>query len=198
MKNTAGFLDLLAAAYLQKPNPQIINAVAAMSGRTKPESLAMVRLEHAELFLIPGTSRYVPPYESLIREGRLGGEAAAQTRRIFSDAGFDIKSLDADPHLTKTNLHDHLGFGLAFTSAQLWRSMLASDQSGDCLRTACEFFKQKIATWAPEYGRRLADLALTKHFADLGRFTAGLDDLIPELCRNRKYHRIVFQKPVPA
>jgi TorA maturation chaperone TorD len=155
-------------------------------------------MEHNELFMVPGTPRYAPPYESLIREGRMGGKATSQARDIFSSAGFDIKTLDAEPHLSTKKHHDHLGFGLAFTSAMLWRSMLRPSEAVFCMRTACEFFEQRIAPWAPEYGRRLAGLALTKHFADLGQFTAGLDKLVPELCRDRKHHKSFSREPVPA
>jgi len=182
MQATARHLELMARAYLCEPDKHLLRSVAALSGRNTPEPQALVLLDREELLLAPGAPRYVPPYESLVREGRLNGKAVELSRQTFVSAGFDLDALNADPRFYPTAQADHLGYALAFTAHMLRNAFARQDKAENFMRTACAFFKTRIITWAPEYGRRLAELAKTKHYADLGRMTAHLDRMTHQIC----------------
>ena len=166
---------VLASLYLKQPDPSL---VAAASQALADPSLAddshrEIKEDYNALFLVPLPPKYLPPFESAQRQGRLGGHLSRQIGSIYAAAGFDPQGLSVDAHWLSQPLPDHLGFELAFLGAVILHA-----QEGPLARVFLEmaqaFHHEHVRPWIERYGQRLESAAQTKIYQALGRATAGL------------------------
>lgn len=172
-------LDGLAVLYLREPLPALLEAAVSLfpelgsPGETSPE--AALRDYH-DLFFVPVSGRYLAPFESVQREGRLGGPLTHGVASIYRLTEFDPRALDVSPHWLYQDLPDHIGFELAFISALLRNTQELSDAEAEpFIYTARYFWHHHLSRWGHAFGERLADRAATPFYRGLGRLTASLE-----------------------
>lgn len=135
----AGAYEFLAGIFLKKPSPEILselNAWAQTSGDSQIQSLLTKILkkdpclenleqEYYDLFFVPVSGRFVPPFESAItgalREegkttkfGSFWGTETVEIAHLYERTGFQPNQLVIFGPLRELNLLDHLGFELSF------------------------------------------------------------------------------------
>jgi TorA maturation chaperone TorD len=126
----------LANIFLQEPSPDRIQeqirslqSILEESGEDHNavgcESLESLRQEFFDCFFVPTSGRYVPPYESAVREynsgnpgrfGKLNGPAARHVEKCWENTGFNSRMLKIFEPLHEVSLPDHVGIELAFMS----------------------------------------------------------------------------------
>ncbi|WP_243438545.1 molecular chaperone TorD family protein [Fundidesulfovibrio soli] len=165
MEDAAGLARLFdagAALLLKRPSHGLLEAASLAlpclaEPMLEPDALPLALEDWSDLFFSPRSGRYLPPLESVFREGRLGGEAAWSARQAYEAAGFEPARLDMDPLWRAIPHPDHLGFELAFVSALL---RCADDDAAGAAAlhaTARAFHAERIAPWAGAYGLRLGE-----------------------------------------
>lgn len=168
-------LDVMAILYLKTPSVEAVQVMSGLGGDDESmEGFDRVRLEYHELFLGSESGKYIPPYESLYRDGRLRGANCVRVGEIFAQEGFDPAHLEAEEHWKLVGAPDHLGFELAFLSALLRSAELPATDSEAYKSMAHTFHAEHIATWAGAYGALLLDTARTVTYKTLGRLTTAV------------------------
>ncbi|MFP5239272.1 MAG: molecular chaperone TorD family protein [Acidobacteriota bacterium] len=175
----ARLFDAGAALLLRRPDQALLEAAAAIlpchaAPMLEADALPLALEDWSDLFFSPRSGRYLPPLESVFREGRLGGEAAQEAARAYAGAGFEPARLDMDPLWRAIPHADHLGFELAFVSALL--RCAAEDSAGGAalLATARTFHAARVAPWVGAYGHKLADAARSPLYRAAGALLAKL------------------------
>jgi TorA maturation chaperone TorD len=115
-----------------------------------------------------------PPYESVVREGRLLGDTTAAVAVAYAEAGFGAVLPDAGPA-------DHLAAELRFLALLAYRereAWLAGDQGGasDWLERTARFLDEHLLVWLPDHGAAIARAAREPFYAAAAR-------LAVEACR---------------
>ena len=122
-----------AGLFLQEPSPEKVpeqrRIIQAILGETDgtgwdadglPGSLCQ---EYFDCFFVPTSGKYVPPYESALREyspdrprrfGKLSGPSACHVQQCWDETGFDPKELVFFEPLQENHFPDHIGLELAF------------------------------------------------------------------------------------
>jgi TorA maturation chaperone TorD len=161
--------DAAAALLLKRPEPDLIRQAAALFGRTwdKGERL-LAEEDWRDLFFVPTSGRYLPPFESAFREKRLGGLLAASVLADYQTAGFEPCALAVDPLWLAVPGPDHLGVELAFVSALKSGAARDPEAAPGLMASAARFHAAHLAPWAGDYGRELARAARSAVYRDLG------------------------------
>lgn len=146
-----------------------LRCVAAASARD-PERVTALAIEFTRL--LGGLSEHsgAPPIESVAREHRLLGDAAAAVAVAYADAGFPEPFPEAGPS-------DHLATELRFLSlccyeeAEAWKR---ADRVAALawLERESAFLNDHVAAWAPEYCLELANRADDAYYAIVARLIA--------------------------
>jgi len=161
--------EFLASWFLKEPSSELINAlntaiselkmiVPAEEGLTELQkflqnyqsgqlSLSEVQQAYYDLFFVPSSGSFVPPFESAIQNygenpgkfGDLMGYHTVQVAASYEEIGFNPHLLDIFPPLKQINFPDHLGFELAFMSS------LASSEGN--LIVQSEFLTNHLSIW---------------------------------------------------
>lgn len=154
----------------------LLRAVAA--ARRGADTLALCA-EHARLWGgISPTYGPPPPYESIVREGRLPGDATTAAAAAYVEAGLDPEVPEAGPA-------DHLGVELRFVAQCCVQEALArraSDMNAVAAWVARQqaFLDDHLLVWAPAHCAAVAAAAND----DYHRTIAQLIPLACELDRN--------------
>lgn len=169
--------DLLAALYLREPDDAMLAALATAlpdGEAVDPSDSGALRQEYYDLFVVPVSGRYLPPYESAQRDNRLWGPLTHRVTELYTVTGFDPTALTVSPVWRAQRIPDHIGYELAFFSALLHsRSSRASDaEAADQLIDY--FWEQHLLSWVPAYGRQLLERARTPLYRRLGALTVEL------------------------
>jgi len=184
----ARLLDFVASLYLRSPDTEVVEACMAAApvfgellkneelsrlmlqvGGTDIESL---RGDYHDLFFVPVSGHYLPPYESAQREGRLQGTHTHEVDAIYGATGFDFRELTVDPHWLAQGIPDHIGFEMAFVSALLCSQVEGSSEESASLAETTEYFvQQHLGLWAADYGHKMAQQAETPLYQGLGLLT---------------------------
>lgn len=152
-------MDIAAALYLQEPD----------------EGSDQERQEYFDLFFVPVSGRYLPPFESAQREQRLWGSNTYHAAAIYQAVGFTLASLSFSPHWGTILAPDHIGVELAFASSLLRQCEQAGKaQRKDLERLLKHFAQQHLLSWQDEYGRSVAEKAKTDRYVSLGHLTQGI------------------------
>ena len=174
--STAEILDILAALFLQFPTMDHVKAlndvIPLLTERLEIANPPLLQASDTavreylqdvyDMFLVPVSGHYLPPYESAQRAGRLQGPITWQVHQIYKETGFDIHSLHVDPVWRTQHMPDHIGYELAFLSALLQVHEPALEPVFD------DFVKQHVLSWMPEYGKAVNRLADTPYCQWMG------------------------------
>jgi len=149
-------LAAAAALTLCSPTAETVEILGAAAGRKLNADEA--RQNFYDVFCIPQSGRYVPPYAHVLRQAQQqgeywhfppprhdGGDEAASWYRIV---GFDPQNLDVSP-LFQGPLRplDHIGFILAY----LARLAAACEADPAAQEVAVSFVAEMLGLWADRY-----------------------------------------------
>jgi TorA maturation chaperone TorD len=103
--------------------------------------------EYHDLFKVP-LEKYVAPYESVYRDKRMSGQAAAAVKKIYAQVGFAI------PH-EYYELADHIGIELAFMATLCREEITACRNNRFELVNALlgmenKFLEEHLVCWLPD------------------------------------------------
>jgi TorA maturation chaperone TorD len=184
----ARLLDFVASLYLRSPDVEVVEACMAAAPAfgelLKDETLSRLMLQvretdmkslredYYDLFIVPVSGRYLPPYESAQREGRLWGTLTHKADALYRATGFDFRELKVDPHWLALGIPDHIGFEMAFVSALLCSQVEGPpEETGSLAETTDYFVQHHLGHWAAEYGHKVARQAKTALYQGLGLLT---------------------------
>ncbi len=198
----AGLLDFAADLYLNEPNSERLAGCRAVGqqladvfhGESFPEMFAMLETEsddeilqeYFDLFFVPISGSYLPPFEAAHRERHLAQELPVLISHLYVEAGFEPKRLAIPSYMQTLNRPDHIGFETAFL-ARLLDSVLIFTAGGDLQqaenlqKTAISFHSIHPGRWISPFGKRLEETAKSHLYRGLG----GLTQFI-----NREFVRI--------
>ncbi len=163
----SNFYFFLSSVFLKPPTTDIIKILTELTnspessnlvskqttdslsrmGIINNEELKNLVQEYHDLFKVP-LSKYVAPYESVYRDGRLHGQSALKVKDIYNRLGFRI------PH-EYYELPDHIGIELAFMATLCKEEHKAwKERNAKLVRSLREieerFLKEHIACWLPK------------------------------------------------
>ncbi len=188
----AGLLDSIAALFLRAPDEVKLGVrfyagtdwgeasgdsqISRLLMEAEQQPISELWEDYNALFIVPVSGRYLPPYESAQRHGRLGKHTQA-VAGFYQAAGFDLEQLAVDSYWTRLAIPDHVGFELAFMSALLENSERAGgDEAAVFLSMRDFFWTEHISKWVPDYGHLLACHAQTPLYQALGQLTVAACD----------------------
>lgn len=180
----ARITDILASVYLHSPDEALITAfrevvpvlVAELDAQDisldATETLEALTQDYNELFFVPVSGRYLPPFESAQRARRLWGPLTHQIAQFYESIAFDYTALSVGEHWNRLDMPDHAGIELACLSALLQTQTVQSDAAA---KQSIDFFmRQHVDRWLPNFGRKVAQNAETDFYRVLGHLTTTL------------------------
>ena len=168
--------NLLAAAFLEPPNLEMVQALQLLLGKEAPTasfSDLEGRRAFTRLLVGPGEG-YVPPYASiyvnaaLYEKPLLRGAEASAVQAEYAAAGLELAP-------GGQQLPDHLGIELQFL-AHLCRLEAEGRETGDesaaqTWRTRrVDFIRQHLLNWLPDFSRQLQAASAHPFYARLTDF----------------------------
>jgi TorA maturation chaperone TorD len=189
----AQLFGLAAALYLREPTvEQARNCLAVgqalakhlpdesfvhLLTRVSIEDIAEVKQEFFDLFFVPVSGSYCPPFGEIAGPGHNvdnGGVA-----RVFQETGFIPAVLPGLPsYLRSLGRPDYIGFELAFL-ATIWGAAALSPDNTEAkglYETGLFFHGNYLASWAADFGRKVAETAQSNYFRVCGHLTLFLVD----------------------
>ena len=176
--------DILSSLYLHRPTEEIVesfNVIAHEKGfgidiEIPPahETISELVADYDELFLVPVSGRYLPPFESAQRTQRLWGPLTHQVANLYEMAGFDPSGLDIEDPWKNLLIPDHIGIELAFFSALL--QTYARNPAAGIIEIIHTFTRQHLNRWIPDFGNHLRQNAHTSLYRSLGILTGAVSD----------------------
>ncbi len=174
--------DILSSLYLHRPTEEMVeafNTIAATEGfgidieiPPAQETIAELIADYDELFLVPVSGRYLPPFESAQRAQRLWGPLTHQMANLYRKTGFEPNALNIDEMWQSLNAPDHIGIELAFCSALF--STYAENPSTATETLIHTVMQQHITRWIPGFGEKLRQHAQTSLYRSLGMLTVSM------------------------
>lgn len=188
--------EFLAGIFLKEPSPEGLKVLILWSeAETKEESLKLEKIlqefptndpellklkqEYYDLFFVPVSGRYIPPYESAIRgavrlkKGKMKygshwGIPAQQLSDLYENTGFNPKALDIFEPLKETQLPDHLGLELSFM-AYLCRLEDKFINKGEEIRglrnLQKSILKDHLLEWLPQFTTELLNVEVSGYYS---------------------------------
>lgn len=187
-------LSAAAALTLCSPTTETLEILGAASGRELNAGAA--RQDFYDVFCVPQSGRYVPPYVHVLRRAQRQGEywrfppprhdGGDEFLPWYRMAGFDPQQLDVDPLLQgPIRPLDHIGFILAYLAA-----LAAAWGNDPAAREVAESF-------AAEFLGRWAEAELYVNL--LGQVRSGYVPLVAEALAEALVDlRTVFASPPEA
>ncbi len=188
----ARLLAFAADLYLNEPDPERL-ASCRSTGKSLlcifpeesfPEMFASVKTgsadeilqEYFDLFFVPVSGSYLPPFEAAHREKYLAPELPVLIGRLYSEAGFKPERLAIPSYMRSLTRPDHIGFEMAFLASVLNSSLVfgadGDQQRANMLReTAIVFHSTYLGRWASAFGKRLEETAGSHLYRGLGDLT---------------------------
>ena len=135
-----------------------------------PERITALAVEFTRLLGGLSERGGAPPIESVVREHRLLGDAAAAVAVAYADAGFPDPLPEAGPP-------DHLATELRFLALCCYEEAEAWKRADDAVALAwlervCAFLNDHVAAWVPAYCVELAKRAHGGLYAVVARLIA--------------------------
>lgn len=130
---------------------------AVDTARASSHGITDLQVEFTRLLRGVGKSSGAPePYESMVREGRLFGDATEAVAAAYLEAGYQDLVPDAGPP-------DHVGTELRFMSVLCFREMeawAAGDEEGarNWIEREQRFLDEHLLRWVPQHCQRIAEL----------------------------------------
>lgn len=137
--------------------------------------------EFFDLFLVPVSGVYHPPFENAHSDGSVAMGLSGQLDNLYQEAGFNTDTLNQAAYFRQLGRSDHLGVELAFYANLLYSAAVAENVSEAELlhETATLFFQRYPGQWAGSYGRILLKNANGAYFKSLAMITIFLSDFVP-------------------
>ncbi len=176
-ENRAQAYEFLAGIFLKEPSAEILSELKTWAGiNADGESQVLLaqiaqedplldnlKQEYYDLFFVPVSGRFVPPFESAIisasrKEGKktkFGSFWGLETTKVsdfYARAEFRPEQLTVFEPLRQINLPDHIGFELSFM-AYLCRWQAQQKNRGlstsEILRVQTSFLTRHLNRWLP-------------------------------------------------
>jgi putative dimethyl sulfoxide reductase chaperone len=168
-------LDVLAALYLRRPTAATLAAAAGADLAVRGDRLEDVVDDYHDLFLVPVSGRYVPPFESAHRDHVLGGRSSREVTAAYGAANFDVAELVFDEGWGRRPVCDHVGCELAFVAALQAQAARAEPPiAAELAATAAGFWRTHPAAWLRSFGDTVAERATTRLYRFAGARTSAL------------------------
>ncbi len=199
----AQLYDLTAGMYLQEPTVERVSSLvplADMIGTLLAEkslsrllaqagetSMPTLRQEYYDLFTVPVSGRYLPPFESAQRESRLWGPLTHEVQAFYEETGFRTELLSISPCWNEMTILDHVGFELAFVGGLLRSATTAMDEEAKraLLATTMQFVERHLIRWLPDFGQKVQAHAETSFYQAVGLLT---ERLVPALQTGSEFY----------
>lgn len=122
-------------------------------------SAERVSQAYSELFVVPVPRKYLPPYESCLRErisesiyGEIMGSASVHVAEFYRRNGFESRAENTPP--------DHVGIELMFMSMMCQREAEAiaekeQDLSMQLRTQELSFLREHLHSWLPDFAQEL-------------------------------------------
>lgn len=197
--------EFLAGIFLKEPSPEGLKVLILWKeAETKEESLKLEKIlqgfqtndpellklkqEYYDLFFVPVSGRYIPPYESAIRgavrskKGKMKygshwGIPAHQLSDLYENVGFNPKALDIFEPLKETQLPDHLGLELSFMAylCRLEDKFINEGQEIRGLRNLQKsILKDHLQEWLPQFTTELLNVEVSGYYSYFALLALGL------------------------
>ena len=185
----ASLADFTARLYLTEPSRENCSAcriwgdhlstllpeeeVSVLLSRVEPEQTDDLRQEFFDLFLVPMSGIYTPPFENAHRYGSMANGLSDLIGALFHSTNFYPEMLDLPFYLRQLGRNDHLGLELTFQANLLYSADKCSNPSEaeQLYETASRFYQDHLGQWAGSYGRELMENARSAYFKALGALT---------------------------
>ena len=147
----------------------------------KMEDISEVKQEFFDLFFVPVSDRYCPPFGETAGPGPGHTTDNGGVARVFQETGFSPALLPGLPsYLKSLGRPDYIGFELAFL-ANIWGAAALSPDSTvarGLYETGLFFHGKYLASWAADFGRRVTETAQSDYFRACGHLTVFLVDAL--------------------
>jgi|GEM_PF-4035504 len=144
------------------------------------DEVAMAEQEYYDLFFVPFSGRYCPPFSSVYLNGRLDGGHDRKVRNCYEESGFSFHELGVPQYVAMLSRADFAGYELAFLAALA--GGCAHDPEEDrfesIVATFTEFGGKHFGSWGEAFGRRVAERADTPCFQGAGELVGYLARLM--------------------
>jgi TorA maturation chaperone TorD len=145
--------------------------------RVSIEDIAEVKQEFFDLFFVPVSGCYCPPFGKIAGPGHSTNNGGVA--RVFQETGFIPAVLPGLPsYLRSLGRPDYIGFELAFL-ANIWGTAAVSPDNTEAKglhETGLFFHENCLAPWAADFGRKVAETAQSNYFRACGHLTLFLID----------------------
>ena len=140
--------------------------------QTEDWSLRDLKVEYSRLFLGP-TPPLAPPYESVYDQdrpeedrGTVQGPSASAMEAALAEENLEL-------NLGRVDLYDHIAIELEFMYYLLGKSVEnEAEINQEYVERANSFLKERLASWAPEFGEKVASKTENALYHNLGRLLA--------------------------
>ncbi|WP_067617683.1 TorD/DmsD family molecular chaperone [Dissulfuribacter thermophilus] len=198
----ADFFEFVATLYLNEPDEERIagckevghkfkkifpgELFAKMLTLVERDSSEDITQEFYDLFFVPISGKYLPPFELAQRQIPMRTDLCASVKNFYISAGFNPELLDIPSYIKMINRPDYIGFEMAFLGLIL-RSSAELDLNGDeeqasaLLQTACSFYSQHLGMWVSNFGKQLTERAECYMYKALGHLTIYVGHSMSEI-----------------
>jgi TorA maturation chaperone TorD len=165
MSEQVALLDRAAWLYLNEVDAAALTILdqAFPELQLQAVALADIRQDYYDLFCVPVSGRYLSPFESAQREGRLWGSITYQVAEWYALSGFNLGALTTSRIWHSQLIPDHIGYELAFYSALL--------SLPDQHEQAAAFRSRHLLPWVLTYAEALHQKARTPVYRLLAELT---------------------------
>lgn len=175
-QNTYGFL---ASLFLQEPEKDKIEEIGQKLNDlindmdqvmiTSSEEVDDLIQEYYDLFFVPSSGQYVPPFESALRNyqpkkkkpyGKLFSNDAVHVQSCYDAVGFEPWKLKIFKPLKDVKFPDHIGFELAFMSvlcANEFASRNEEDKAFQWQMLEYEFLSEHLSKWIGNFSLAISN-----------------------------------------
>lgn len=190
--------EFLASIFLKEPSQEVFQVLKNYAGmKNDSETLALfehiaghdpelanLRQEYYDIFFVPVSGRFIPPFESTIHRalrptnqkakfGDFWGDKTMDVAALFEKMQFHPEQLPVFEPLRQLNIPDHVGFELSFM-AYLCHLEETRSKKGmgveNIRRLETEFLDQHLNCWLPQFVDDLSQISQSGyylHFAKL-------------------------------
>jgi len=177
MQGAKNALDKLIQAGCLVPELQVIRHILEKNGEDLEQA-------YYDLFFVPQSGRYVPPFESAVAGGyerkngsyfygNLAGKQEIAVGQYYAQMDFHWRNMDIYQPLKQIPFSDHIGFELAFVSflcyqEQAWA--LEEEKAKIYRQWRQEFLSRHLGRWIVKYSELVAigsELAFYKSVIEL-------------------------------
>ncbi len=169
--NTLAQLGELGGKLAEHFGERSYAALAAITAKrhqnSLDSSLEEITQEYYDLFFVPSSARYVPPFESAIISKVLWGRETVHCAECYKAVGFDPFGLDIFPPRKEQRVPDHIGFQLAFAAFLAKMGAECEDEAAasSWRNLELQFLQEHLKNWVPLYAKAVEKCGETFYVA---------------------------------